>query len=977
MTSKASGRRKPTAPTNTTIKSKTPFPSYVLYLILALSTIVVLVGGYLVYFAQERLMKQSLYDGLSIVTRLKAAQIADWRAARLVDANTLAKSPSFTDTVERYLASPADTKTRDKVLADLAIVEQFYPYQDVLLTDVNGNILLSVNNSINYLSDMPLSQLAVAIDQRKAIITDFHYPPGEYSPHLDVIAPLFPWGQDSPQAIGAVLLCIDPEQQLYPMVQSSTIPTDTAESILVERDGDHVLFLNELRHQKDTALKLRIPLNQQDSPAAMAVLGKEGIVQGTDYRGVEVFAALKHIPDSPWYLVTKIDVSEALSARNALAGIIIAFFSVLLIALISSIGFIWQRRRRKIYQALYQAEMEAQALRSHFEYLVKYANDIILLIDDKQQIVEVNDRALEAYGYTRQEMLGMPSIALIATDDLSSYHARLNKIQREGTIRSEAIHRRKDGSTFPVEISGRTIKVEDKRYNQLIIRDITERKLVEKALIDSEERYRGLVQQSLVGIGLSQEKRVIFANSALLKIFGYDNLEEFARIPILDHYAQASREMIENRMRRRARGETLEDDFEYDIIRKDGESKTLQAWSQQIEFGGENYTQTVFQDITERKKAEEALRQSEERYRTILEQMEDSYYEVDTAGNLTFVNDALCHRIGRHREELIGVNYTAYTPERSIDDAVRIFSDVYRTGEPVKALLTEVMPMDGKTRYVERSVFPMRDSQGKIVGLRGISRDITERKQAEETLRQSEEKYRTILNEIFEVYYELDLAGNYTFFNDALCHQTGYSREELMGMNYRKYTPEEDWKANYEIFNRVYRTGEPQRLVPLRALTKDGRIIYTEDNILPLRNEKGEIIGFRGLSRDVTERKRAEEEKRQLELKAQITSRLASVGEMTAGVAHEINNPLTGVSGYAQLLMDRKDIPPEIMGDIAAINDGAQRVAGIVQRLLAFSRQTKPERKLVDINDLIESTLILRAYHLRVNNIEVVTMLVP
>jgi len=148
------------------------------------------------------------------------------------------------------------------------------------------------------------------------------------------------------------------------------------------------LFLNELRHQKDTALKLRIPLNQQENPAVMAALGKEGIVQGTDYRGVEVFAALKHIPDSPWYLVTKIDVSEALSARNALAGIIIAFFSVLLIALISSIGFIWQRRRRKIYQALYQAEMEAQALRSHFEYLVKYANDIIMLIDEKQHIVE-------------------------------------------------------------------------------------------------------------------------------------------------------------------------------------------------------------------------------------------------------------------------------------------------------------------------------------------------------------------------------------------------------------------------------------------------------------------------------------------------------------------------------------------------------------------------------------------------------------
>jgi PAS domain S-box-containing protein len=255
--------------------------------------------------------------------------------------------------------------------------------------------------------------------------------------------------------------------------------------------------------------------------------------------------------------------------------------------------------------------------------------------------------------------------------------------------------------------------------------------------------------------------------------------------------------------------------------------------------------------------------------------------------------------------------------------------------------------------------------------------DITEQKVSEEALRQSEERYRTILEQMDESYYETDLAGNLTFVNDATCRRLGRSRDKLIGMKYTAYTRQEDADGTFKLYNRVYRTGQPIIGYPAVAISKDGNPIFVERSIFPLRDSKGKIIGFRGISRDVTERKRADDDRKQLELKAQITSRLASVGEMAAGVAHEINNPLTGITGYAQLLMDRKDLPADIKADLAAINDGAQRVAGIVQRLLAFSRQTKPDRKLVDINDLIDSTLILRAYHLRVNNIAVDKRLAP
>jgi diguanylate cyclase (GGDEF)-like protein/PAS domain S-box-containing protein len=171
----------------------------------------------------------------------------------------------------------------------------------------------------------------------------------------------------------------------------------------------------------------------------------------------------------------------------------------------------------------------------------------------------------------------------------------------------------------------------------------------------------------------------------------------------------------------------------------------------------------------------------------------------------------------------------------------------------------EQIRKDGKRIFIESSVFPLRNGKAEIVGFRGIGRDVTERVQMEEALRRSEERYRAILEEIEEGYYEVDLAGNFTFVNDAACRQFGYSRQELMGMNYRVYVPKEDVKNVYRTWNKVYRTGEPVKSFPFASIRKDGTHIFLENSVSPLRNKKGKIIGFRSISRDITERKQFEQ----------------------------------------------------------------------------------------------------------------------
>jgi two-component system NtrC family sensor kinase len=349
--------------------------------------------------------------------------------------------------------------------------------------------------------------------------------------------------------------------------------------------------------------------------------------------------------------------------------------------------------------------------------------------------------------------------------------------------------------------------------------------------------------------------------------------------------------------------------------------------------------------------------------------MEEGYYEVDLAGTFTFVNDAMSRILGYSRDELIGMNYKVYTPQEIIKTIFKAYNRVYQTGEPLKWYPMTEVRKDGTLILAEDSVLPLRNEKGEVIGFRGVSRDITERKKAEEALRQSEERYRAILEEMEDSYFEVDLAGNLTFVNNSVCRDLGYSMEELIGMSYKVFTAEDYIKSLFQIFNEVYRTGVPNKGFPWRTSRKDGSQGFAETSIAPLRNDKGEIIGFRGVGRDITERRKIEEQ-------LILTDRLASIGQLAAGIAHELNNPLTSVIGFSDLLLER-DLPADVKADLKTVNQEAKRTVNIVKGLLAFAREQRTEKSLVNINIIIQGVLQIRSYEQRVSNIEVDARLAP
>lgn len=358
-----------------------------------------------------------------------------------------------------------------------------------------------------------------------------------------------------------------------------------------------------------------------------------------------------------------------------------------------------------------------------------------------------------------------------------------------------------------------------------------------------------------------------YASPSVKSVLGYEPEEVLKQKPF-EGVTASSRDLTIStvseimELAKKERDEDISRSIQMEISRKDG----IPIWTE-MKFAiiRDKHKKSfeilaVMRDITERKKMEEALKQSEEKHRNIIETIQDGYCEVDLEGHFTFLNDATCEIYGYSREELLGMNHRQIADKENAKKIFKTFNEIYRTGMAGNIFNYELIRKDGTRRQIEISASLKKDLSGNPIGFRGTIRDATERKKMEEALRQSEERYRTILEEMEDAYFEVDVAGNYTFVNDAVCRHLGFSREELLGKSFRDQMVKEELDKVYKAFGKIYMTGKPETDILYQLLRKDGTRGFAEMTGFPLTNQHGEVIGFRGIGRDVTERKRIEEQ---------------------------------------------------------------------------------------------------------------------
>jgi PAS domain S-box-containing protein len=224
------------------------------------------------------------------------------------------------------------------------------------------------------------------------------------------------------------------------------------------------------------------------------------------------------------------------------------------------------------------------------------------------------------------------------------------------------------------------------------------------------------------------------------------------------------------------------------------------------------------------------------------------------------------------------------------------------------------------------------------------------RKQAEEALRESEKKYRNILENIDDGYFEVDISGSFIFFNDSMCKILGYSGDELMGMNNRKYMDEENAKKVYHAFNKVYQTGIPTKTLDWKLIRKNGSACFVETVVSMITNSDNQGIGFRGIARDISEHKQLEGQLRQAQ-------KMESVGRLAGGVAHDYNNALSVIIGFTEMAIDDVDPDGPLSDNLKEVLKASKRAANITRQLLAFARKQTIAPTVLDLNDNVEGML--------------------
>jgi PAS domain S-box-containing protein len=947
---------------------------------------ILIVGGVWSLRSYKQARDNMAAEALAAIAVHKKSQLSAWIQDQKDDALVLEKSLFFMTHAAGALEDPESPLS--------PFFEEFLRYvafshdeDDVVLVDGAGRVRFSLRGS-EKISAEESKALKDAVELGRPVMTDLYRDSSTQEIQVSVAIPVTQPFVDPPKSVGGALLITKASRMLDPVVHTWPVPSQSAEVFLVRRDGDHVLYLSERRHHPNSALTLRVPLDRTDLPEVLAVRGELGVVRGTDDRGAPVLAAVAPVEGTPLFLVVKEDRAELHKDSHVLAVSGVVHLAGLAALLAFVVFWARQRGEKRHYRRLYQAESELRKTLTKHALVLQAMQDAVITTD-AQNAVELCNPAAEALTeWTAAEAQGKPLVnvfQIVGEKDREVIEDPLGFILAkapEGRLSETFMVQTRTGRLKHVAVEVSVLRDEAGTFTGTVFccRDQTEEFLRRRILeirVNLMERSHLLpleesLSESLDAVGDLLQSPVGFYGSVDARGERFGCTYWSCRVsrdfcpngPALGHHdlhqgglwADAVREkkpLIINdygaakSSKGLPKGHGMLQRLLVVPVLREGAVRALVAMANRESAYTEADVETLatladmIHQVVEHRRAEERLRQSEARYKSLFQEHKAVKLMIDPEdGRIVDANRAAVEFYGWSYDELtqMKIQQINTLPPEAVKERM---AEVKESGRVYFEF--QHRRADGSVRDVE--VYSSRtDVDGKPY-LHSIVHDVTAKKQME-TERQ---RWLTAIEQAGEVVLITNAEGVIQYVNPAFESVTGYSREEAIGKRPGILKSGLQDETFYRQLWETIRSGKKWtgRMVNKR---KDGTLFTEEATISPVKDAQGNIIHYVAVMRDITE-------KLQLEQQFHQAQKMESVGRLAGGVAHDYNNSLTIILGFADLALKQVEPDGAAARYIDEIIKAAQRSVGITRQLLAFARKQIIEPVVLDLNETVEGTL--------------------
>lgn len=815
-----------------------------------------LVGGYLYYRSEEARLNHEQYRFIAGIGEQKSEQVQQWRFERLADARVAAGDPVLIRAVAEYRSDTGRIGPKRILRASLSARSTAYLYPEVSLIFPDGSILSSAD-SAGRPSDSPAGNAVSRVRAGgDAMLSEFTAAPGG-KVYLDVVAAM----RDSAgMNLAVVVLRCDPQVFFRPLIRYWPASGRTAKGWIVERQGDEVAYLGGGPENRDAALAWRkVPLAEAPAPIK-ASLQSHGAFAGVDPDGHSVLADLRPIDDSDWMLVTQADPDEILAEGRFRIRAIGGMVAGVLLLSFGSFILISRQRQASLFKERYLAERRRREDQEERRILLDSIGDAVITTDTDGLVREMNPAAAALTGWSESEAKGIPLETVFrvseAPQNAGGPHSRLPGVpllgSNGGTLEPHDIMLRRDGSQRPISLNAAPI--------------------------------RGLQGESTGSV-------------------------------------------------------------------------------------------VVISDQSRQHSAHQAQIRNEAKFRDVLQTINLIAIILDEKGCVTLCSDYLLELTGWTRADVIGKDwFTRFLPGEDRESTFKVFEGFFKGDYPLR-FENQILTRQGKRRTVGWRNSTLRDESGGIVGVVAFGEDITERKEAEDRIRQSEQRLQLLIDHCPGAIAMFDREMRYLVISPRWIEDYHLEGKQVVGKSHYEVFP--DIPQRWKDIHRRCMAGAIEKCEEDPFPRASGGVEWVRWEIHPWKDDHGEIGGIVMFTEVITPRKQAQEDLKQLnaELELRVQQRTSQLADknreletFSYSVSHDLKAPLRGIDGYSKILLDEYSgkIDEEGQGFLRNIRSGTEQMQHLIEDMLDYSKLERRSLSVapIEIRLAVDRILQERAFDL-------------